>query len=146
MSFAICVAAHVVLVQIVGSPWWVPNLTLVGLVLSVAAFPSRWFWLSAIAGWVMMLWTIRYSGLVMATFLVVGWVVRVLARHWDVTNVHVQRWVVGGASVVIAGGALWSEQLWSLWLLGALCVHVVLTIAAVSLLRVMQPKYAKGAA
>ena len=57
---AACLIAQALLTSAFSSSWWVPDLTLVGLVLAVARTPSRWFLLSVVAGVFTMAWAIRF--------------------------------------------------------------------------------------
>ena len=124
-------AAHAWLARAVSSPWVVPDLTLVGLVLSVAKTPVRWFACSVIAGLFMMGWAVRFPAQVFLSYVTLGWLVRALGRQWDATDPRVQTVMIGAASLLLTGGALWLEDLWSLSLFGWAMVRVALTVLAV---------------
>ena len=126
-----CLLAHLVLVGVVSSPWWVPDLTLVGLMLATVKTPHRWLAYSGIAGLVTLSWVVRDRWPLLLSYLALGGFLRVVRRHWDVTDVRVQCVVSGLAASVLTGGAMWLEDLWSIPLLGLATVHVVMTVLAV---------------
>ena len=130
-----CLTAHLLLAGVVASPWWVPDLTLVGLILAVAKAKRRWIALSSLAGLVMMTWAVRFPAPILITFLALGWAVRGLSAQWDLADIRVQCLVVAVASSLLTFGALWLEDLWSLPLLGLAAAHVAMTVAAVPCVR-----------
>ena len=120
-------AAHALIAQIVPSPWWVPDLTLVGLIFTVARSPRHWLALSVLAGLFTLAGTVRFPGPIFMSYLVLGWIVQWLAGHWDVTDARVQYFMTGLASLAMTFGALWLDGLWSWPLVGLASVHVALT-------------------
>lgn len=135
VAFALGVAAHALLASVIPSPWWVPNLTLVTLVLLVARAPGRWLILSWLAGIFMMVWAVRFPGPVFTGYLLVGWAVQALSKHWDTTDPRAERLMVGLASLCLTVGVLWLESLWSVALVGLAVVQAGLTVLAVPLTR-----------
>ena len=132
---AACLFAHVLLAQLVSSPWWVPDVTLVGVMVSVTRAPSRWLLVSWLAGLSTLLWTLRHAAPVMISMIVLGGIVRLLAAHWDATDARVQYLVVGLASCLMTTGAIWLDGCWSLPLLGLAAVHIALTCLAFCIIR-----------
>ena len=130
-----CVLMHLLVASLVGSPWWVPNLTMVGLVFAVATVPSQWLVLSGVAAVVTTLLTVRMTGLLVSGYLLLGWGLQVLATLWDLTDLRVQCLVVGTASLLIAGGALLVEGPWTPAIVGALCGYLAITCVTIPLLR-----------
>ena len=132
---AACLIAHALLTSAFSPSWWVPDLTLVGLVLAVARTPSRWFLLSVVAGVFTMAWAIRFPKQVFLFYVVLGWVVHVLGRQWDATDLRVQVSMVGLAGALLSLGALWLDELSSLSLLGLSMARVAMTVLAVPCVR-----------
>ena len=127
---AACLLTHALLAQVIPSPWWVPDITLVGLIISVTRAPSRWLLVSWVAGLFMLLWTLRHAVPLMVGAVAVGGVVRLLARNWDATDARVQYLVVGLAGCLMTFGAMWLDGCWSLPLFGLAVIHVALTCLA----------------
>ena len=130
-----CLIAHAVLARAVSAPWWVPDLTLVGLVLAVARTPSRWVLLSVVAGLFMMGWAVRFPVQVFLSSVVIGWVVQAIGHQWDATDLRVQVGLVGLASGLLTMVGFWLEQLWSLPLLGLSIGRIALTVLLVPCVR-----------
>ena len=128
-------AAHALIARAVPSPWWVPDLTLVGLILAVARAPSRWLLLSAVAGLFTMAWAVRFPKQMFLSYVALGWVVQMLGRAWDATDLRVQLGMVGLASALLSLGGLWLDELWSFPLLGLSMVRVAMTVLAVPCVR-----------
>jgi len=128
-----CVIAHLALAMVIPSPWWVPDLTLVGLVLAVGIWPARWWLLSAAAGLLTMVWAVRSIGQIFAGYLLIGWAVRLAGRQWDATDPRIESGLVGSASLVLTMGAFWLDDLWSPILLVFTGLRTALTCATVPL-------------
>ena len=135
VAFVLGLAVHALLAGVIPSPWWVPNLSLVVLVVIVARVPNRWLILSWLAGMFMMVWTVRFPVLVFASYLFVGWAVQALSQRLDTTDPRAEWLIVGLASLCLTLGALWLESLWSVSLVGLAVVHIGLTVLAVPLTR-----------
>ena len=130
-----CLVAHHVLALIVPSPWWVPDLTLVGLILAVTSTPRQWPLLSGLAGFLTMLWAIRNPQPVALAYGGLGGVVAWITRRLDASDVRVQCFIVGSAGLLLSLGALWFEDLWSLPLVGAMGIRIVMTTGMVPVVR-----------
>jgi len=128
-----CAAAHLALALMSPSPWWVPDLTLVGLILSVGRFPSRWLGLSGAAGLLTMAWAIRSFGPMFAGYLLIGWATRVVGHRWDATDLRIESWLAGAGSLLLTLGAFWLDDQWSATLLLLMAVRTALTCATVGL-------------
>ena len=132
---AACLLTHALLAQVIPSPWWVPDVTLVGLIVSVTRAPSRWLLFSWLAGLSMLLWSLRHAVPLMMGAVVIGGIVRLLARDWDATDARVQSLIVGLASCLMTAGAMWLDACWSLPLFGLAAVHIALTCLAFAVVR-----------
>jgi len=132
-----CLMAHSLLAASVPSPWWVPNLTLAGLVLAIGRSSRRWLILSGVAGLWTAMWAVRFPEAVFLGYLGCGWLAQELSRRWDMAEARVQSGLVGMASLLMTVGTLWLEGLWSVPLLGLAGVHVAVTCAAASALRLV---------
>lgn len=128
-----CAAAHVALAMMSPSPWWVPDLTLVGLVLSVARFPSRWLVFSGAAGLLTMAWAVRSFSPLFAGYLLVGWATRTAGHRWDATDLRIEVWLAGGGSLLLTLGAFWLDDQRSPVLLLLMVVRTALTCSVVPL-------------
>lgn len=128
------------------SPWWVPDLTLVGLVLSVVRSPARWLALSGWAGLITMAWAVRFPGPILAGYLFIGWASQMLARQWHATDLRIECLLVAIGSLSLTLGTLWLDDLWSPVLLLLTGIRAALTCAAVPLvhhLAVRRPQAAE---
>ena len=122
--------AHVVVARIIPSPWWVPDLSLVGLVLAIVRAPTRWLVFSGVALLCPVVWAIRCALPILISYVVVGWLVYVVATQWDATDLRVQVLLVSLASVLTTMMLLWLDEQWSLALLGSTIVRVAMTTFA----------------
>lgn len=123
--------AHAVLAQAPVSPWWVPNLTLVGMVLAIGRHPERWaVWAGLAAVWTMV-WAVRMPWLAGLCSLGCGWGARGLCEAWETSDVRMQSLAVGLASLIMTVALLWADRLWSLPVAGMAVVHVGMTVAVV---------------
>ena len=108
-----CATAHLALAAVSPSPWWVPDLTLAGLVLSVARAPTRWLALSGWAGFLTVGWAVRFPGQIFTGYLLIGWASQMVARQWDATDLRIECVLVAAGSLVLMLGMLWLADLWS---------------------------------
>ena len=125
--------AHALAVQLIPSPWLVPNFTLAGLIASVAAAPAAWLALSGLAGALSMVWAGAggAGGAAIAlSYVAAGALVRLAAAHWDTTDARVQTALTGLTACLVTGtwlaGGLprpWPVLAWAI-------VHIGLTTAA----------------
>ncbi len=130
-----CLIAHQVLAGLVSSPWWVPDLTLAGLILTVARQPARWVLGASLAGVFISAWAIRFSGPIFLSYVFLGWGVQMLAKHWDVTDRRVQNLVGALASLLMTVGLVWLDGVWSLPIVGLAIVQVAMTTLSLVILR-----------
>ena len=131
--FAGCLGGHLLLANMVPSPWWVPDLTLVGLVLAGARAPRSWLLLSAVAALISIGWTVRWVVPVTMGYLAIGGVGSFVGRQWDATDRRIEGLLVAAASVWLTLGALWLEGLWSARLIALAGIHVAVTCVVVPL-------------
>lgn len=122
-----CLVAHAVLARLIASPWWVPDLTLVGLVVGVSLRPKRWLMASVMAGLFMMLGAVRFPAQVFLGYVLCGTIVQLAARRWDTTDGRIQGGVVLILSAFMTLGLLGLERLWSWPLLAFAVLRVAVT-------------------
>ena len=134
MLFA-CLAVHLLLARVMASPWWVPDLTLAGLVLAVALNPRRWLVWSSLAAGAATIWAARWSGQVFAAYWLSGLAARLAVGRWDAANRFVQMVLVAVLASVVTVTFIWLEDLWSLRLLAAAGLRVLLTVLCVPAIR-----------
>ena len=132
---ATCLIVHVLLAGIIPSSWWVPDVTLVGLILAIARAPRQWLVCPGLAGVLMMAWAVRYPQLILIGYLGLGGAVRLLARQWDTNDLRVQYVTVSSASLLMSLGTLWLDDLWSLPLLGLVGARMLVTTMTLPLIR-----------
>ena len=133
LVLASCMAAHLALANISRSPWWVPDLTLVGLVLSVVRSPTRWLSLSGWAGLITVVWAVRFPGPIFTGYLLVGWASQVVARQWDATDLRIECLLAAAGSFLLMLGMLWLDDAWSPLLLALTGLRAALTCGVVPL-------------
>ena len=130
-----CLVLHALIAGIAPSPWWVPDLTVVGLCLAIIGAPRHWLGLSAVAGLFTMVWAIRFPVPIALGYLALGASIRFLAGQWDLEDQRAQDAVVAVSSAFIAAGLIWLDDCWSLRLVGWLVVRITMTILAALLVR-----------
>ena len=123
-----CLMLHALCAAVAPSPWWVPNLTLVGLVMAIQRAPHRWPTASVIAGLFTVLWAVRFPVPLLAGSLGLGALVRWLNTQWDLDDPRVQDVVMTCGSGIISAGLLWLDGLWSPTIAGWVVVHVAVTV------------------
>ena len=133
LVFVGCVIAHLALAMISPSPWWVPDLTLVGLILAVGRAPARWLAFSVLAGLITAVWAVRFPGQLVAGYLLIGWVSQLLSRHWDAADLRIECLSAAAGSLFLMVGMLWLEDLWLLRLLLLTVLRAAVTCGAVPL-------------
>ncbi len=113
-----CLMIHAVLATAIASPWWCPDLRLVGLVLAIGRAPARWLAYSVTVGLVTMPWLIRHSWAMWGGFLAIGWGLRALADQWETSSIGWQAVTAGLAALSLALYWLWLDGSWSMSLVG----------------------------
>ena len=99
--FSACAVGHVALDGLIASPWCVPDLTLVGMILVVMRAPSAWWAASLAAGFLTAAWAIRGAPSIFVLYLAAGWslaamaLLRALATvtAWMVVRPLAARWL-----------------------------------------------------
>src|SRR3989338_5877258 len=132
-----CATAHLARAMISPSPWWVPDLTLVGLILSVGRAPARWLAFSVLAGLLTAVWAVRFPGQLVAGYLLIGWVSQLLSRHWDAADLRIECLYAAAGSLFLMVGMLWLSALWSGRLLAFKLFRAAVTCGAVPLVHHM---------
>ena len=136
-----CVVVHAVLASVVPSPWWLPDVTLIGLVLAVGETPGQWPVLSGVAGLFTILWTARFPGHVFLSYLICGWAIGALAHRWDADDIRVQSCLVMATSTAVTLGLVWFDHLWSLPVAGLAGARVAVTGCCVPLVRCLRDRF-----
>ncbi len=135
MLLVLCLLAQACLARAMASPWWVPDLTVIGLLLAVTRAPHRWLPLSLVAGAATILWTDRFASAILLGSVGFGWVLQALATRWDMNEWRAQSALAALVSLLMALGALWLDNTWSLVLAGLLVARMLLTALAVPVAR-----------
>jgi hypothetical protein len=130
-----CAAAHALLARLAPSPWLTPDLTLVGLVLAVAAAPGRWLACSAAAGLFAMAWALQSAPQVFLGYFLTGWGLQWLSQRWDAGDARLQACYAAGASLLMRLVLLWLGEFWSLPLAGGVVVQTAATCASLPVVR-----------
>lgn len=131
-----CAMLHVLLADMLPSPWWAPDLTTAGLVLAIAQRPRRWLLMSATVGLLMLLWTIRFPVQVFCGALVLGLATQFAATQWDLADVRVRCWLVGAATLLMSLWLFWLDDAVSVRILGWIVTRASLTALTVPWLHV----------
>jgi hypothetical protein len=132
--------AHVIVAGLLTSPWWVPDLTLIGLVLVIIRAPHRWVIFSIVAGLSTAAWAIRSSSPVLLSYLLIGWMTQRIAKQWNAMDLHVQWLFVGVASAALTFGLIWLDNLWSWPVVGLGVMHTAFTVLLVPVVRSLMAK------
>ena len=135
LVFVGCLVGHVVVDGLIPSPWWVPDLTGVGLVIAVARAPRSWLAFSVLAGLLVSPWAVRFAGPLFIAYLGVGRTLRFLADQWDTTDLRVECLIVSAVALALTGGLVWLDDLWSPPILGLTVIHVAVTCLALVIVR-----------
>jgi hypothetical protein len=133
--FLFCVVAHVVMDGVIPSSWWVPDLTLVGLVVATARAPARWLLWSGLAGLVVSVWAARFAAAVFGGYLILGWGLRALAKRWDTTDLRLECLLVAGGVFVLTAGLAWLDGAWSPLLFGLVMGRAAMTTLTLLVMR-----------
>jgi hypothetical protein len=138
-----CVGLHAALGQIAPSPWWVPNLPLVGLILLIVRVPSRWLPISGLMAVGELMWMTRFAQPLVACYVALGGGVSLIVRQWDVEDPLVFGVVVALASTSFAVLCLWLEGAWSWRVAGLAGMHVLLTVMSAPLVAALVRRLAR---
>ena len=123
-------AGHVLLANVVGWPWVVPNLTLIGLVRAVARRPEQWALAGVLAGLVLMVWVPQAGAVALGGAMGLAGAVRLAGAQWDVIDERVEAALIVALAGAAAAGALWLEDAWSWPLAGWAVAQVAVTALA----------------
>ena len=135
-----CLLAQAWLAHAIASPWWVPDLTVVGLMVAVTRTPHRWLPLSLVAGAATMVWMIRFAAPLLLGYVTFGWVLQVLITHWEISDWRLRSTLAALVSLLLTLTALWLDETWSLTLLALLLARAFLTALAVPVVqRLVRP-------
>ena len=137
----ICLIAQALIAQAAPSPWWVPDLTLIGVLLAVVRAPREWLMVSAVAGLWIMIWAIRFTWPLTLGYVALGGVVRLLAVQWDLSDRRIRYPLAGISSLLLTLDLLWFDELWSVRLLGLALLRVALTVLALPIVEWVEHKF-----
>ncbi len=87
--------SHLLVGRWVNSPWLMPDLTLVGMMLAMGRFPEQAWRIAGLSGWFAMIGSVRQPGLVGFAYAGAGGLARWIATRWDVSRPAVQLLAVG---------------------------------------------------
>ncbi len=130
-----CIIAQIVLAGIVPFPWWVPDLALAGLVLTVIRKPGDWLLCATLVGGTMMLWAIRFPLLMLLSYVTAGGLARLMVRRWDLQDVRTLTVLTGGLVLAVQLFWLWIDRAWSWELFGLACGRAGLSALMIPLMR-----------
>jgi hypothetical protein len=124
----------------VASPWWVPDVTLVAVMLVIASAPDGWWLPSAIAGLLTMGWMIQAPALPLVWYLALGLGVSLGSGFWDLGDRRIQLVAIGIAEGVWLSLHVWFQDVAVLPLAGWLLLHVGITLLSVPMMRRLVPQ------
>lgn len=130
----VCIVLHWALANLWPAPWWLPDLTLAGLVVAIVNAPHRWAAPSLAAAAATAVWTVRDTGLIFLSLLAGGWAVRVCAEQWDLSDPRAKAVLAAAAAAVLQGVVLWRHGWWSWPLAGMWLIHAGVTGAAAGII------------
>ena len=134
-----CAMTQYLLALLAPSPWWVPDLVLIGLILGVIAEPSRWLTFSLCAGAFHALAAVRHPGVFFIGDLAIGGLTLIAPAPWDMAPRQLEGVLVGVSSVALMAVACWLDELWSMALVGLMLWRMSLTLLSVGLVRRLVP-------
>ena len=126
---------HLAIGRWVASPWLVPDLTLVIIVVTMIRCPGYSLSPALYGGLLVMLFTIHHSVAVGLAYVGAGVLTKLLATQWNVASPFLQQAMVGVAETGLVMVALFLNRAASLTLLGLAGAKVLITVACVPLLR-----------
>jgi len=135
IRFAGCLLVQALLAQVSPSPWWVPDLSLVSLLVLVSHVPAQWLPWSALAGLWVSVWALRVAWPLLLGYVALGWLVRRCAYALDTSDLSTQGLLVGLAAILLTLALVWVEHLWTLTVLGGALLRVIVTVLAVPVVR-----------
>ena len=130
-----CAMAQYVLALCSPSPWWVPDLVLVALILGVTRTPAKWLNLSICAGLLQALSAARHPAVLFVVDVLIGGLIWLAPRLADMSTGQLQRAAIGLSSIFMMGMMCWLDELWSVVLLGLLLWRLSLTLLSAELVR-----------
>src|SRR3989338_3153440 len=125
------IGLHLIAALFIPSPWFVPNFSVVGLVLAVSHKPSSWFAFALLCGLLSALWVIRSPVPVMMSYVAIGWVVQMLGSQVDVRRLDFQYLMVGISTLIVTLSGLWLSGIYSFPLLALIILNVIISSLSV---------------
>lgn len=140
-AFAACAVGHVALDGLIASPWCVPDLTLVGMILVVMRAPSAWWAASLAAGFLTAAWAIRGAPSIFALYLAAGWSLAAMARQWDLEDPRIEGLFVAVVCAVLTLAFVTLDGAWSWSMVGYLLLRALATVTAWMVVRPLAARW-----
>lgn len=125
------IGLHWMLADLLVSSWWVPDLTLLAVILVVIASPTRWWLAASLAGLATMCRMAHCPAAALLWYGGLGLALRMCAAVWNLADQRILGSVVGLAEALWVGLLLWVQDGWHLAVLPPAAVHVALTVLLV---------------
>ena len=124
-------AAHFTLAQLLPTPWWTPNLTVIGLLFATVRKPQHWWLWAALCGTGLALGMVRFPVWMIAASAALAYGFQWCTRRWNANeDWHVQALMVLAGTLGMMLFLFWLDGAWSLKLLRPLAEHLAATLAA----------------
>ena len=117
------------------SPWWVPDLSLVSLILTMGPSSARWLIRSWLIGIVTMCWDVQAPLVPLLWYPAVAGSLRLVAQRWDLEDLRVQLVLVALAESMWLLLHVWIQDIATLPLLALAVLHVAVTVITVPAMR-----------
>ena len=124
------------------SPWWVPDLTLVAVVLVSSGGARRWWLAAGLAGAMTMCWVPQFPLAVLCWYGALAGGIRWMAGVWDVNDARIQLLIVGAGACSWMGLLLWCSGASVPPVFGLAAAHVAVTLLMLPLLRRLMLRFA----
>ncbi|MBI3319970.1 MAG: hypothetical protein HYZ89_05235 [Candidatus Omnitrophica bacterium] len=129
------VLSHLAIGRWIASPWWVPDLTLLSIVVTMARYPGQAFLPALYGGLLMMLFTVHHAVAVGLSYVGAGVLTKLLATQGDLATPFLQQVIVGVAEIGLLAVALFLNRTASLELLELSGAKVLVTVACIPFMR-----------
>lgn len=110
IALVICALLHAVIASFTYSSWVIPDITFACFCLLVIHSPKQWLLLVCAAAMLMMGWSIRFSGVIFFNTLIAGWIIYVLSKRLDLSDIRGQCMLVICLMLGTSALMLWVEQ------------------------------------
>jgi len=131
----VSVGLHLALGRWVPSPWFMPDLTVTGMVLAILLLPERPVSPAILSGALTMLFSVPHSLAAGVMYPLVGGLVKYAAHQWDLSQPRRQRAVVVAAQALLLFLTVPLRTRWTGELFWLSLVHLSLTALCVPVIR-----------